>query len=257
MLTVLRIVPLPPIKRRWRRRLPVWGERLVTMPIGVYRLLTAVAQGGKIDWQTIHRAAGGEAPRLLMSSSVQPPTGCGVMAFHGQALARALMGRVLCDRLRRLNAPRTVAVGVYDPVGYMPLLPLLLLPLAAEVRVVTGRPDRYTETVRRAMTEQGAGFWLGDDWRQLRELPLIAAPNGLDGLPLIGTVATCTAVEQRRREVIDGYRPAQATLLHPFVPPDIPPEQFYAALYECGGLGALAAKAPAALRQNGCWMPYT
>ena len=251
VLTVLRVLTVPPLKRRRRQRLPAWGERRIVMPLGEYRLLTAVSGGDGIDWAAIREAAGGEAARLLLPAELAPPTGCGVIGFRGNALARALMERTLCDRLREWNAPRHMAVGIYDPAARMPLLPLSLLPLAAEVRVVTRQPARYAETARRAMTEQGAGFWLGEDWRALRELPLIAAPDGLDGLPLIGTLGTYAAVEQRRHGVIDGYLPAQAPRLRPFVPPDILPERFYAALYECGGVTALAAEPPAALHQNG------
>ena len=59
-------------------------------------------------------------------------------------------------RQRDKECQRRLSAGVYDPQGTRPDLAVSLLPYAAEVRVATGRPERYRTAQRVAMEEYGA-----------------------------------------------------------------------------------------------------
>lgn len=260
MLTVLRIVESRPTARRWfRRRVtlpPVWS-RTVPVPDGAYRVTTAVRAGAEPDWAALRREVGCESGRLLLPRGLTPPSGSGIAAFSGSLYARTMMQKALVQALRASGLPPTArSVGIYDPAGALHRLPLEMLREAGEVRVVTRRPDRYAETAAEAMATQGASFLVLPEWRALGGCGWIAAPDGLDGLPLHGEWGTFSAAEQRRSGVADGYLPAGIEKWLAALPTETEPLRFLAGLFECSRILSIASGAVTKVRENGGLRPF-
>ncbi|MCL2488703.1 MAG: hypothetical protein FWE80_08470, partial [Oscillospiraceae bacterium] len=124
-----------------------------------------------------------------------------------------------------------------------------LLPYAADLRVVTDS-GRYAGAARQAQEHFGAMLRVGADRRRLHGVDWLAAPDGLQGLPLRGTCGTVSAVPCGTEDVIDGWLPREYNKWVSLTPKNIPPEQFLAGLYECSGMRELGAL-PEFVRCNG------
>lgn len=259
MLTVLRVLEGAPPRRRWFRRrnfLPVVYSRTVPVPDGAYRVTTVIRTAEEPDWAAIRREVGCESGRLLLPRGLTPPPGCGIAAFSGTQYTRTMMRKALEQCLHASHSsPGERSVGIYDPSGSMPRLPLELLRSAAEVRVVTCRPERYREVTEEAMAEQGASFLVRKDWHVLLGCDWIAAPEGLNGLPLHGEHGTFSAEEQRRVGVVDGFLPADAAKWLEAAPPDISSLRFLSGLFECSQILCAAQEDVETVRINGVLRP--
>ena len=145
MLAVLQL-DTPPKRSFWRRRVrrknPV-RTQVMTIGTSGYLQITAVPdREGRIDWEEVRQAAGREAGRMLFPAGVRPPEGYGFGFFNGNALSRALMTAAAQQLLRMASVPpKHMSIGLYDPSGSLAALVPALLPFAAGVRVVTGRPQ--------------------------------------------------------------------------------------------------------------------
>lgn len=254
MLTVLQIVEGKP-ERRWfrRRSIPAVTAETVRVPDGLYRLLTAEQVDGVINWYQVWKLAGPEAVRLLLPKGVTPPAGSGITPFAGRELPLAWMRDTLIHRLcERIGYPWSV--GIFDPKGTYPLLPLELLPYAADIRVVTDS-KAYMETVERAMEQFGAVLRVSADRRMLQDVMWLVAPDGLMGLAFRGVYGTLSGVKQDQSGVVDAYLPKNADKWLNLTPKGIEPERFLAGLYECSHVRRLADPPPAFIRINGRFIP--
>ena len=264
---MLAAVCLTAPRRRWlsrRRRPPEVRAEFVPAGSGRYVKITAeTGKDGAPDWSAIRRTAGREATRLLLPGGVVPPPDSRVGRFAGAALDRRLMENAGVALLQAVGMhPRLVQVGVYDPQGVCPELPLRFLPLAADVRVCTRRPDRYARSRFVAMERFGAALTVADAPSALTGSLLLLAPSGLPdpvgvpsakGLALVVPPPGMSPVRSMGAEkgTADGYRPRIPPALAAACPPGCEVEGFLAGLYELSGVKELAEGPPEFLRIDG------
>lgn len=264
---MLAAVCLTEARRRWlsrRRRPPEVQAEFVPAGSGRYvKIIAETGKDGEPDWAAVRRAAGREAGRLLLPDGLVPPPDSRIGRFGGAALNRRLMENAGLALLKAVGMhPRLVQVGVYDPQGVCPELPLRFLPLAADVRVFTARPDRYARARFVAMEQFGAALTVADTPAALSSSLLLLAPDGLTdaaglsparGLALVvsppGTASGRIAAAEKG--TADGYRPRVPPALAAACPPGCGIESFLAGLYELSGVKEIADGPPEFLRIGG------
>ena len=262
---MLTAVCLAEPRRRWlsrRIRPPEVRAEFAAAGSGRFVKITAeVGRNGEPDWAAVRRAAGREAGRLLLPAGVTPPAGSRIGRFAGHALSRRMMENAALALLQAVGMhPRLVQVGIYDPQAVCPDLPLRFLAYADDVRVATGRPDRYARQRYAAMAEYGAALMVGEDPSALEGSLLILAPDGppagdrplrakgllLSALPC-GSPAFCGGMAG----VADAYRPRVPEALAAACPRGCGLEGFLAGLYELSGVQEIAEGPPEFLRVGG------
>lgn len=269
MLTTLCITQ--PRKRRlsFRRRPPTVYSEFVTVGSGRYIKINAESgRDGSPDWEQVRRAAGREAGRMLLPRGCMPPEGSRIAPFGGRELARQLMtvtGVTLLEMVA-LN-PRLVQVSVYDPRAVMPDLPLLFMPYAADVRVVTGRPERFERQQYEAMKKYGAVLSVRNETESLNGSFLILAPEGvpdarklsasprgllLSAVPVPETVKNDSWYQNK---IVDGYMPRVPGSFYTALPSGCDAGEFLAGLYELSGIREIASKPPEFLYVGGHTIP--
>ena len=267
---MLAAVCLAEPRRRWlsrRIRPPEVRAEFAAAGSGRFVKITAeVGRNGDPDWAAVRRAAGREAGRLLLPAGVTPPAGSRIGRFAGHALSRRMMENAALALLQAVGIhPRLVQVGIYDPQAVCPDLPLRFLAYAADVRVATGRPDRYARQRYAAMAEYGAALMVGEDPSALEGSLLILAPDGppagdrplrakgllLSALPCSGAVAYGSAFRGGMAGVADAYRPRVPEALAAACPRGCGLEGFLAGLYELSGVREIAEGPPEFLRVGG------
>lgn len=253
MLVALRVFERPP-RRFWRlggRAHRVEGVRsgFVQVGSGRYLLITAVRdRKGRLDWAEIRRIAGPEAGHMLLPMGLTPPEGMDFGRFRGQALRRELMASTGLHLLRAAAIPpRHVTAGLYDPQARMPQLAAALLPYAADVRVVTARPEAYEIQEQLAMEAYGAALPVTREIESLNGATLILAPDGLEGVRLRARGLVLSGAAANRPGVVDGYIPQVPSDWLAKLPDGCDAWTYLAGLYERSGLREMAAKPPAAL----------
>jgi len=157
--------------------------------------------------------------------------------------------------------PRLVCVSVYDKHASMPDLPLLFLPFASEIRVVTVHAERYERQRRIAMIQYGAVLSVFDDPDRMTGSLLTIAPDGIDGLesyPVMKSGICLSAIASDRRffGLIDGYLPRIPSAIRAALPAGCDVSGFMAGLYELSGVKEAGAHPPEFLRMNGVTVPY-
>lgn len=255
MLAVLQL-ETPPKRSFWRRRArkekPV---RVQIVPIGsggYLRIAACPDAQGQFDWDGIRRAAGREAGRMLFPAGVRPPAGYGFGSFCGHALARALMASAAQQLLRMASVPpKHMSIGLYDPSGSLAALVPALLPFAADVRVVTGRPQAYEGAERIAMAMFGAALPVTREAETLTGAKLILAPEGLGHIRPRARGLVLSGVPDDRPGVVGGYVPQVPPQWLQNAPDRCDIWRFLAGLYELSGLREIAAEPPRLLYVGG------
>lgn len=262
---MLAVLCLAEPRRRWfgikRRQRGVRSE-FVSAGSGRFVKITAYVGKNGPDWAEIRHAAGREAGRLLLPNGVLPPENCRIRPFEGKVLARKLMTSTALKLLKTVAVnPRLMRIAVYDPRAVMPDLPLSFLSYAADVRVVTDCPDRYTQQKYMAMEQCGAVLTVEESVRALEGCLLILAPDGLPeengfglsarGLALSAKSGECPTGGSGRNRVIDGYFPRAPKNILETLPKGCDAETFLAGLYELSGVKEIGEKPPEFLHAGG------
>lgn len=189
---------------------------------------------------------------MLFPLDVKPPSGYGLGRFDGRLLARVLMGSAALQLLRMAAVPPAhMTIGLYDPAGVLPALVPALLPHAADVRVVTGRPQAYEEAARVAMTVFGAALPVTRQAETLSGAKLILAPDGLGHISPRSRGLVLSGVPDDRPGVVGGYLPQMPPAWLSCVPERCDVWRFLAGLYECSGVREIAARPPQLLVVSG------
>lgn len=235
------------IRERFRRHGEV-RSHFVSLPGGHYIQLEADCnRRGRVDWPEVRRVAGSEATRLLLPKRLSPPADSGLAPFAGNALRQALMLQTALHLLETLPVLSRCPVVMYDPQARHAALTEQLVPLAADLRIVTARPAAYRPAVEAAMARYGACLPLTDDRSCLAEAALILAPNGIDGPAPISRGWVLSGVDQPRPRTITGYIPASCASYSPFLPPGCDIWDFLAGLYELSGIRCIGEEPPLTL----------
>ena len=256
MLAVLQL-DTPPKRTFWRRRRARRKNsvRAQGVPVGTggYLQITAVPdREGQIDWDEVRQAAGREAGRMLFPAGVRPPGGYGFGSFSGHALSRALMAAAAQQLLRMASVPpKHMSIGLYDPSGSLATLVPALLPFAADVRVVTGRPQAYEGAERIAMAMFGAALPVTREAETLTGAKLILAPEGLGHIRPRARGLVLSGVPDDRPGVVGGYVPQVPPQWLQNAPDRCDIWRFLAGLYELSGLREIAAEPPRLLYVGG------
>ena len=256
MLAVLQL-DTPPKRTFWRqrraRRKNSVHEQVVPVGTGGYLQITAVPdREGQIDWDEVREAAGREAGRMLFPAGVRPPEGYGFGSFSGHALSRALMAAAAQQLLRMASVPpKHMSIGLYDPSGSLATLVPALLPFAADVRVVTGRPQAYEGAERIAMAMFGAALPVTREAETLTGAKLILAPEGLGHIRPRARGLVLSGVPDDRPGVVGGYVPQVPPQWLQNAPDRCDIWRFLAGLYELSGLREIAAEPPRLLYVGG------
>ena len=256
MLAVLQL-DTPPKRTFWRRRRARRKNsvRAQVVPVGTggYLQITAVPdREGRIDWDEVRQAAGREAGRMLFPAGVRPPGGYGFGSFSGHALSRALMAAAAQQLLRMASVPpKHMSIGLYDPSGSLATLVPALLPFAADVRVVTGRPQAYEGAERIAMAMFGAALPVTREAETLTGAKLILAPEGLGHIRPRARGLVLSGVPDDRPGVVGGYVPQVPPQWLQNAPDRCDIWRFLAGLYEVSGLREIAAEPPRLLYVGG------
>ena len=253
---------IPPGRKLFRRTKSVKTD-VVSVCGGRYlRITMRVGKDGTPDWTAVRRAAGHESGQMLLPFGVKPPDSSRIRAFSGHALNQKMMTDAAAVLLRKAAIdPRLVCVSVYDEHAVMPDLPLLFLPFASEIRVVTTHADRYERQRHIAMIQYGAVLSIFDDPDRMTGSLLTVAPGGIDGLeayPVMksGICLSAIAVDRRFSGLIDGYLPRVPSAIRAALPAGCDVSGFMAGLYELSGVKEAGAHPPEFLRMNGATVPY-
>ena len=244
-------------KRRFWQRGKRWarGEvssRFVEVCGARFLLIDAEKnKDGTLDWQEIRRIACGECGRMLLPRGITPPAGSGVRPFHGTALQLALM-LTTANQVLRMAAvpPRYMRVAVYDPLARLPALCTALLPFAADVRVVTDRPQAYAVQEQLAMDTYGAALPVTTDVRALDGSSLVLAPDGIQNLRPRVRGFVLSGRPEPQAGVISGYIPQVPQDCLNNLPDGCDAWQFLSGLYELSGAKKLGEKPPLLLRMG-------
>ena len=256
MLAVLQL-DTPPKRTFWRRhrarRKNSVHEQVVPVGTSGYLQITAMPdREGQIDWDEVREAAGREAGRMLFPAGVRPPGGYGFGSFSGHALSRALMAAAAQQLLRMASVPpKHMSIGLYDPSGSLAALVPALLPFAADVRVVTGRPQAYEGAERIAMAMFGAALPVTREAETLTGAKLILAPEGLGHIRPRARGLVLSGVPDDRPGVVGGYVPQVPPQWLQNAPDRCDIWRFLAGLYELSGLREIAAEPPRLLYVGG------
>ena len=244
-------------KRRFWQRGKRWKKGAVTSRFvetcGARFLLIEAEKGrdGSIDWREVRRIACGESGRMLLPQGLLPPGDKGIRPFHGTALQRALMLTTASHLLRTAAVPpRFMRIGVYDPQARLPALAVSLLPFAADVRVVTDRPQAYAAQEQLAMEAYGAALPVTTDSSALDGCQLVLAPDGLNGLRPRAKGLILSGRPESQNGVVGGYIPQVPPDCLAKLPAGCDAWQFLAALYELSGARVLGETPPLLLRIN-------
>lgn len=250
MLTVLQIERQRPqgFRRRFRRlfcRKGAVSSRIISLPDGHFLLITAEEnRRGLVDWEEIRRIAGGEAAHLLLPSGITPPTDSGIAPFKGQALQQALLKATALHLLTTLPALSRRRIVIDDPDGRHPQLAPPLIPLSADLRILTAHPDAYTAVVTAAMEEHGACLPVTGNKTVTADAALVLAPDG----PTVGTIPPrgwlLSGRPTSQSHAITGYLPSDAARYLPYCPSGIDGWAFLAGLYERSHIESLGATPP-------------
>lgn len=253
-------------RRRWvGRRPPAVQSEIVGVGSGKFLKITAVPRRNGIpDWAGIRRAAGREAGRILIPRGYTPPPDSRIAPFRGVALSRRLMALSAVALLETVALnPRLVRIAVYDPQAAMPDLPLSFIPFAADVRVITGRPERYNMQRHVAMQQYGAVLTVAADCSGIDGCLLVLAPNFSPDVynelkrmaAAHGWILTAVGFGEGSKidikGVIHGYFPRVSHSLLAATPPGCDAMQFLAGLYELSSVGEIASMPPEFLQTGG------
>mgnify|MGYP001001369599 FL=1 len=260
-------------RRRWlslRRRPPAVYSELVSAGSGKFLKITAeVGRNGNLNWADIRHAAGRESSRLLLPQVVTPPQNSRITAFQGVELSRRLMSSAAVKLLKIVAVnPRLVKVTVYDPQAVMPDLPLMFLPFAADVGVITRRPERYEVQCYTAMQQYGAVLSVSMDLAVMDGSLLLLAPDEPEDscrelkqmISRHGWVLTARSPKSQSEQfdkhidykgVIHGYIPRVSNCILDAKPPGCDAAQFLAGLFELSSVREIASKPPEFLQTGG------
>lgn len=259
MLTVLEI------GKRRRRTLGAYirsgfrPPRLLTVRqvkggIGCFRVVTIYPdKRGGLPWEAVREAAGGEARHLLCPEGLVLPEEKGLAPFQPtgqlqchlmQLAAWSLLKQAA--RQRDKECQRRLSAGVYDPQGTRPDLAVSLLPYAAEVRVATGRPERYRTAQRVAMEEYGATLTFTQEQGSFAGIQLLLLAEQPDRLLQGGgLILTPFAIQEKR--MAGDFIPRKTGKTEQWLagcPEGIEPGLFLAGLYERSGVRDMVEEPP-------------
>ena len=244
MFTVLELEPrVPTFREKVLHRKPPQPQltRVAVKSGAPFFILHVAAPPDAIPWDTVFYTAGRCAARLLTAPDIVLPKSDRVRRFVPQflPLRTALQTLSYILRLAKLP-PKRLCIGVHDPNGALCGSAEILLRYAADVRIVTEKPDDYAAYSRSLLEQYGAGFTVDTLVSLFRGCNVLLCPDAQilpdDSAVRFSCTPAAGAFLLRGVPLPEPY----AALL----PDGIDPDLFAAALYELCGvhvLGTLCA----------------
>jgi len=196
-----------------------------------------------LDWEAIRETAGRLSQKLLLPPGVVPPEDSGCAALVCTKYRQKLLFNTGLTLIKQCGLPpRRTSITVLDSGARLTAEIRQLMPLAATVRVISERPERYRDLQESLMDEFGASLLVTE------------APNAAQGITFIlaldsdcpvftgDTVVFSNGEPSHCRFAVSGSGCILPEAYAAVLPPGIVPEAFAEALYEhCSAapLGAL------------------
>ena len=198
-----------------------------------YRLLS-VRSPKRPPWRKL-RALVGTGGRVVVSSQLPMPSGCGIIPFRPALFQVRLAVTAAGQLLERVKPGERAVVGVSDPQGLHPWCCGQLLEKGGMLRVYTQKPGRYEEEAQRLLEETGALVQLTQDPRELRGCVLSVALSAGETQTRIPTMVVAAPDTRTRGQptitdlTVSGWRrPGD------WIPPGVEEEVFLGAVTELG-----------------------
>ena len=251
MFTALQIVPPPqrgPLGRLLAhlRRPPVILERVEVPgdPPVFFDLITTERNKRGIDWQTVYRAAGENAQRLLLPLGTEPPDGSGIARFDPTRFFRVTLANGAISVLEQAaKRGARLSVALFDKNAACTALLPRLLACAEELRVVTLRPDDVDACAEALLIRMGAAPIVSTDPASTADCRVALAPYGTAGFGFLPCHPFLFAPDLSGSLQVEADSFRFPTLAE-WVPPGIHPTEFAAALWQFGRRRELAASIP-------------
>ena len=175
------IVP-EPYRRRFaeplrRRKTPMLCR--VPVPHGASFYTLHVPYRGAFPWQSALDIVG-KTP-VLLPDGLHVPEGDPLRLFVPKRLPLLCAVQTVADALQKRDE-KPVSLGVLDPCGALCGYTACLLPLSADVRIVTDVPERFQADVHAAMRTYGAALTVRRERSVLAGCSVIVCESA-DGIP--------------------------------------------------------------------------
>lgn len=209
------------------------GEQREVCGASYYHIQTAT---DNIPWERIRPIAGRNV-QFLVEKGVDVPEG--IPLFQGEKLAERLLEREFTKHLRRLR-PKKLTVVDYD--GDQLNKMERYFRYAAQIRVITGRVEQYTDCSIRLLRHTGATLLISRDIKAAADSQMLYAPKGVRGQFLAPTgmqVFTLHAGEVRGGHICYPRSVSCTKALEVALPNGVSPMLFLSALYELSGFQQL------------------
>lgn len=145
------------------------------------RYLTYINRSSKVNWAKISRASREGREALLYSGSLPVPDNAGIKVFEPYELRRRLCGNMALAVLDVMkNVPKSLRIGLYDPLGECADLPEHLLRYTDNLIVVTRNYSVYSEEADRLLNDTGAVLCVSPHISLLSSCGLVISPALID-----------------------------------------------------------------------------
>ena len=177
------VVEIAQEKRRRRRATP----ELLRVPLPERTFFYVLRGSRRSEPRTLLRMAARCAPDVLTALPIPPDAA--VRRFTPRAFPLQRAAAALCAILPETRLPpQELSVGALDPDGALCGRTEMLLPLAADVRIVTRDPRRFGEDALHARRRFGASLTVGENAALLTDCGAVvcAAPEAaIRGVPVV------------------------------------------------------------------------
>ena len=260
MFAALELLPREPgiknrIRNRWQPKKAELRQRRA--PAGApFFVLSVPWRKQGIDWAEIRVCAGGLSQKLLLPEGILLPENSGCAALVCTKYRQKLLFNTGLTFIRQCALPpRQTNITVLDSGARLIAEIRQLMPLAATVRVVSERPERYRTLQESLMDEFGAS------------LLVTTAPNAAQGSTFLFALDDDCPVFVGDTVIFNNAKTAYGTFsvsgsgcalpeaYAAVLPPGISPEAFAEALYEYCSAAPLGALRYETVRLCGAALP--
>ena len=223
--TVLEIADVKTGRKRRRGR-----PELVRVPVPEGSFFYVLRAPRRTELSTLFRVAARCAPDVLTALPI--PAGAGVRPFVPRIFPMHRAAAALCAILpQTCLPPQKLSVGVLDPGGALCGRTDALMPLAADVRIVTDEPQRFDADALLARRQFGASLTTGRDAALLADCDAVICPTPDMAFRHVPVILSCVPADGAF-SLLPMLLPERYARL---CPQSIPPDLFAAALAEkCG-----------------------
>ncbi len=151
------------------------GMRFYTVPVPL--------KNGCANWARIAETAGGCKGRIIAPSQLSVPEGYGFCEFYSADFAAQMIFESAFSLLKTAAVPpQGLSISLVDPEAFLAERVCDLLSVAANVKVVTKKPQEFLSAAQQAMREYGATLVISercDNASAMISYPAVKPPDGV------------------------------------------------------------------------------